>query len=293
MPFASREGRTGGLVRTGTKTTASPRAPAWIRVLERVGIAAHHKSPQRGVAREGAEAARGIRRADPCDPADQRAAQPLQHPLAGREPFKRGDPAVANCERGAAGKNRRNERRDIPGRILVIGIGVDDQIRAHRERFFQPGGERPGQAAVGWKRKDLGARAPGGDRGAIRAAVVDDEHFDCAHSADAAGQRPQRDGEGLFFVVGGDLDDEFHKMGPTPPGRSVLTSYPLSPLASSLGTSPSLLPLTGKEGRGEMAGLSPLPRSGEGQGRGQCIFLLFNSISRAWKKYLPLPAVLS
>ena len=153
-------------------------------------------------------------------------------------------------------ENRPNQRGDVVGAVLVVGVRVDDDVGSAREARFEADPERLGQPEVPAQANDVvdagGARDL--DR-AILAAVVHDQPLDGREALDAARQRPQRDGQRLLFVVAGDLDDQSHWIAFVPflawrerrpeplPSRMALRRRPLrgpAPLIARAPSSPGL-----------------------------------------------------
>ena len=97
------------------------------------------------------------------------------------------------------------------GRVLVVGVGVDDDVGAELEARVEPGLEAGGQALVVRQPDDVvdAVRARDLDR-AVGRAVVDDEPLDLVEALDLARQVGERRGERLLLVEAGDLDDELH-----------------------------------------------------------------------------------
>ena len=92
---------------------------------------------------------------------------------------ERAGAAVSDDEVRLARENRRDERRDVGGVVLKVGVEVDDDVGAHGERLLEPGGERGGEAAVRGQPHDAVGSVPAGHiRGAVGRAVVDDENLD-------------------------------------------------------------------------------------------------------------------
>jgi len=54
--------------------------------------------------------------------------------------------AVSDDDIGFTGQNRRDQLADIAAFILIVGIGIDDDVRAFGQRLVDPGlesGRRP------------------------------------------------------------------------------------------------------------------------------------------------------
>ena len=100
---------------------------------------------------------------------------------------------------------------DVRPEVLVVGVGVDDQIGAGGQRSLQPGLKRRRQPAVAFLPDDvLHAELPRDLSRPIGAAVIDHQVLDLVHARQGPRQLSQGQGEGLFLVVARDLDDQFH-----------------------------------------------------------------------------------
>ena len=119
--------------------------------------------------------------------------------------------AVADHDVGAAVQDRLDQARDIGAGILVVAVGVDDDVGAGLEAGVEPGAEGVGKAAVAGLGDDMiDAEGPRDLDRAVGRAVVDDQDLHLVDARDA----PRNGGHGLgqrrLFVVAGDLDDELH-----------------------------------------------------------------------------------
>ncbi len=96
---------------------------------------------QRGAPADGAKAARGVgdRRAGQLP--DGPAADALQDTLRDAEVLEPRRIAVADHHVGVAAQDRLHERLDVTRVVLVVGVGVDDDVGAALERVIEAGGE--------------------------------------------------------------------------------------------------------------------------------------------------------
>jgi hypothetical protein len=96
--------------------------------------------------------------------------------------------------------------------VLVVGVGVDDDVGAELERGVEPGLEARGQALVVGEPDDVvdAVRARDLD-GPVGRPVVDDQPLHDVEARDLAREVGQRDGEGLLLVQARDLDDQLHE----------------------------------------------------------------------------------
>ena len=85
------------------------------------------------------------------------------------------DVAVADDDVRLAALERREEPRDVGAGVLIVGVGVDDEIGAGLEARVDARHERRGQALAAAEAHDVrdAVRARHGDRVVAR-AVVDD-----------------------------------------------------------------------------------------------------------------------
>jgi hypothetical protein len=114
-------------------------------------------------------------------------------------------------EIGLAFQDRPDELLDVCAVVLVVGVRVDDDVRAALQARFEAEHEGLGEAAVVAEAHDvLHAVLAGHGDGFVPAAVVDDEHFDRIDARDRFWQIGQRDGQRLRLVEAGNLDDELH-----------------------------------------------------------------------------------
>jgi len=180
--------------------------------LQGVGVVAEDGEAQGGLAAEGTEAAGGVGDGDAGGPSHDPTAPLLEPPLEGGEVLQRGHPPVTHHDVGLAVHDGPDQPGDVLPAVLVIGVGVDDDVGAQAERRLQAGGERCCQPLVLLQPDDVvGPRFPRHLGGAVGRAVVHHQHLYPVHPRQGTGQVAQGLGEGGFFVVGGNLDDEFHK----------------------------------------------------------------------------------
>ncbi len=97
---------------------------------------------------------------------------------------------------GAAGEDRRDQLRDVAAEVLVVGVGVDDDVGAELQRRVEAGLEAGRQALVVRQLDDVvdAVRARDLDR-AVGRAVVDHEHLDLVEARDRSGQIGERRGK--------------------------------------------------------------------------------------------------
>jgi hypothetical protein len=131
-----------------------------------------------------------------------------------------GNVAIADDDVRLATEQRGDQARNFARRILVVGVGIDDEVRAGLERGIDAGDECGRQPLVAAETHDvLDAALVRHISGAVARSVVDDQHL---HDVDP-GDRSRQIGEGRRqrrgFVQTRNLDDEFFHETPTPHRR--------------------------------------------------------------------------
>lgn len=112
---------------------------------------------------------------------------------------------------GVAGEHRGGEGGDVAGVVLVIGVGVDDDIGAVVQAGREAAAEGAREAEIAAVADDvIDAVALCDLHGLVGAAVVDDEPFDALEAGHLAGQGVEGEAERGGLVVAGDLDDQLH-----------------------------------------------------------------------------------
>jgi hypothetical protein len=120
-----------------------------------------------------------------------------------------GDVAVADADIGLAVQQRRQQLRDVGGGVLVVGVGVDDEIGAGLERGVDAGGESGGEPLVATQPDDvIDAAGTRHVRRPVARPVVDDQHLDDVDAGNRLGQIGERRRQRLRLVQARDLDDE-------------------------------------------------------------------------------------
>src|SRR5262249_30732064 len=104
--------------------------------------------------------------------------------------------------------------RDLVTGILVVGVGVHDDVGAEPEAGVEAGHEHVGEALPPREAHEVvGTDLARDARGRVRRPVVDHEDLDHVHAGDRARDRTYGVRERGFLVQARDLDDELH--GPT------------------------------------------------------------------------------
>ena len=178
--------------------------------LQGVGVVAEDSEAQGGLAAEGTEAAGGVGDGDAGGPSHDPTAPFLEPPLEGGEVLQCGHPPVTHHDVGLAVHDGLDQTGDVLPAVLVIGVGINDDVGAQAERRLQAGGERRRQPLVLLQPDDVvGPCFPRHLGGAVGGAVVHHQHLYPVHPRQGTGQVAQGLGKGSFFIVGGNLDDEF------------------------------------------------------------------------------------
>ena len=125
--------------------------------------------------------------------------------------------AVADHHVGFAAQDGRDQVGDAVLRVLVVGIGVDDDISPQAQAGIQAGLEGGGQPLItGVTHHMVYAQCFGDFDGAVTAAVVYDQDFDLIDAGDMARDSGNGNGQGGFFVMARYLDNQFHAALLTP-----------------------------------------------------------------------------
>ena len=105
--------------------------------------------------------------------------------------------------------------------VLVVGVGVDDDVGAELQAGVEPGLEAGREALVVGQPDDVLDPALAGDLDrAVGRAVVDHEQLDRVEAVDRARQVGDRRRQRLLLVQAGDLDDQLHRRGRQSIGRA-------------------------------------------------------------------------
>ena len=199
--------------------------------FERVGVIRQDDGVQRHVAGHGPEAAGGIRHVQPGSARDHPAADHLQAAFERREGLQGSHPAVANDQFGLASQDGAYQKRDVGSIVLVVGIGVNDQIRPQPQAGLQPGSK--GNCQPGMVRQAQHMVHPAGARSfrcSVRAAVIDHQKFDFVHPVDLARQLSHCLWQGFGLVITRDLNDKFHAGDWAPVVKSFKPKYITAPV---------------------------------------------------------------
>ena len=112
--------------------------------------------------------------------------------------------ATATDEVGVAEQNGSQERRDVGGVELAVGVHVDHHIRSSLERRPHAGSKGSTDAPVVGVGTHLGAVLPGQISGGIGRAVVDDDDLYIANALEVTRDSLDHIRDGRFLVEGGE-----------------------------------------------------------------------------------------
>ena len=151
-------------------------------------------------------------RAKSTRPPATAAADPLEELLDERELLDPVGLAVTDHHVRLPTEDRLHEVGDVAPGVLVIGVGVDDDVRPQTQGCIE--------SRLEGRRESFVAAVPDYMlhaelscclAGPIGAAVVDHEPFDAVDPVDVRGEVGKRLRQDLLFVVAGDLDYQFHE----------------------------------------------------------------------------------
>jgi hypothetical protein len=122
------------------------------------------------------------------------------------------DASVANNHVRLGGENGSDERRDVVGSVLVVGVGVHDDVRAELQGGIDPRLKRHSESLIGVEADDVIDTALARHLGsAVGRAVVDDEPLHRVESSHLARKSGEGDRQDSFFVETRYLDDQLHR----------------------------------------------------------------------------------
>ena len=125
--------------------------------------------------------------------------------------FRRINRTLANHNVGFPFKDRADKLGDVRAVILVVRVGVDDDVRPKMQAGVQPGHKAACQPLVALEADNVvHPKAPRLRHGAVAAAVVDDQGFNLINAVNLPGQVFQRHMERFFLIIAGNLDNQFH-----------------------------------------------------------------------------------
>lgn len=113
---------------------------------------------------------------------------------------------------GRALDNRRHQFWDVSCIILIVGIGVDNNVRAKPQTTIQAGDKTFGESLVFREPNNMiDAVFKSHPHRIISAPVIDDQPLHHIEPLYRSRQYGQGDGQGFLLIVAGDLDNQlFH-----------------------------------------------------------------------------------
>ena len=119
--------------------------------------------------------------------------------------------AVADHHLGLARENRLHEEPDVGRPVLVVRVGVDDDIGAELECRVETDRKGAREAEIHGEPEEVRGTRPARDTGRpVGRAVVDDERLDAREARQGAREGRQRGGEVILLIEARNLDDELH-----------------------------------------------------------------------------------
>ena len=170
-------------------------------MVHRVIEVREHVDPGGGLTRIGLESAGHIWDLHVGQATHRAAAQSLQQLLRKRKVVYFVGPSIADYELRSALENRLYQFGDIRSVVLVVTIGVDNDVGAFAQAIIHSRGERMSQSPVGRETQDVfDTVLPGHLSRAVGAAIIDDQHLDLVNSLDLPRDIPERGGQGVLFI---------------------------------------------------------------------------------------------
>jgi len=119
------------------------------------------------------------------------------------------DLTIAYDKLGFSIPNRRDDFFNAAPTILIIAIGVHDNICAKLQALIDPDRKGMGQSAIKWQPYDMvNAARPGNFRSPIRTAVIDDQKFDFIEAFYFTRQIPNRKRQCFCFIETRNLNNQ-------------------------------------------------------------------------------------
>ena len=209
--------------------------------LEGVGVVVEYRQALGGGATDRPEAARRIDHIGAAGDAHYPAAEPLQQLLGQRKMLDGLDGSRADDDVRLVRQYRRGQARNVVGVVLIVGVGVDDDVGTEPYAVLQAGDECLRQSLVARVTHHvIDMIVPCYPDGIVAAAIVDDKPLHLVESGNRSWQRRQRRRQRLCLVVAGDLDDQLHGSTLVPFSVSVC-SRTSSRMSSTIRSSSSVL----------------------------------------------------
>ncbi len=135
--------------------------------------------------------------------------------LQGREVLDRVGLAIRDHDVRLPVDDRLYEVSDALARVLVVAVGIDENVSTELQGPDHAVVERPTEPHVPRVVDDvLDAECPGDLDGPITRAVIDDQKLEFVHPLDVPGHLLEDEGERGLLVEARDLDDYLHAGSP-------------------------------------------------------------------------------
>ena len=147
--------------------------------FQRVGERIEDVDLRRCIARKRAEAARRVADGNSRRQPHRPRSEPLQRALERRHVRRFRHFAIADHHLRASADDRRNQAGDVAAGVLIVRIGVDDDVRAESQGGVDAGGECGRKSAMRLELQDVRrSRFSRRVGSVVRTSVVDDEGLD-------------------------------------------------------------------------------------------------------------------
>ena len=176
--------------------------------FQRVCIFIHHVEPHGRLAAVCPKAAWGVRDIGIRRLADNPASEMLEFFLERREMLGLVNGALTNDDVRFAFQDWTNQFFNIVAAVLVVRVGIDDDIGTVPQAGIQSCHEAFGEAFVASEVHNIMDTPVFGHLDSVvLTAIVDDEIFDCINAVDMFGEGIESDFQGFCFVVAGNLNN--------------------------------------------------------------------------------------
>src|SRR3954454_3158599 len=168
------------------------------------------------VARYGAKSAHRIGDVDPREGAHDQAAEALHHLLARRKMRDGRSLTIADDHIDAALKDRSHKLGDVGTAILVVGVGIYNDVGTKRDAAVESGAKGARQTDIDLVAQDVLDPELASDIGStVARTVIDDQNLDHVDAGNGTRNVPHRFGQGQFLIVTRDLHDQLHANFPS------------------------------------------------------------------------------
>ena len=190
-------------------------APGLDHVVDGVIKVGRHGEPHGRFSAVGLEATRDVGHVEPRQSTDDSAPHVLQDLLHEREVLDFAGLPVADHEVGATLEDRCDEFWNIAAVVLVVPVGIDDDVRTRLQAVVDPRRKCVAEPPIGGKTQDMRDSVFARNLySAVRAAIVDDHDLDRIDPVDPGRDIFQRGRKRLFLVQARNLDHELHSRRP-------------------------------------------------------------------------------